>query len=256
MPSGQTSTFDIYPAIDLRAGRVVRLTQGDFEREQVYDDDPASVARAFTRDGARWLHVVDLDGARGGERRQSSTVTEIVAAVRQGDDRQAARVRVQVAGGIRTAEAIADVLAGGADRAVLGTAAIRDPRLVSAAVSRHGAARIAVALDVRDGIAVGDGWVRGAPGAPFELAVRRLADAGIETFVVTAIERDGLLGGPDLTLLETAVRSTAVEVIASGGIASLADLSAIRAIGCRGAIVGRALYDARIDLPAALAVTR
>jgi phosphoribosylformimino-5-aminoimidazole carboxamide ribotide isomerase len=242
-----STRFLVLPAIDLRDGHVVRLRQGDFAREQVYADDPATVARAFASAGAAWLHVVDLDGARAGERRQSSSVAGVVSAVSPDG------VHVQVAGGIRTLDDIAEVLASGADRIVLGTVALRDPELVRMAIDRHGPERLAVALDVRDGFAVGDGWLPGAVGIPVGDARERLERAGVGTFVVTAIERDGLLGGPDLALLESIVRSTAGTVIASGGIRSVADLEATRAIGCGGAIVGRAIYDGSLDLALAVA---
>jgi phosphoribosylformimino-5-aminoimidazole carboxamide ribotide isomerase len=243
------STFAVVPAIDLRDDRVVRLRQGDFTREQVYADDPTGVARGFAAAGASWIHLVDLDGARAGERRQASTIAAIVEAVAAlpGD-----RPRLQVAGGLRTLDAIAGVLDGGADRIVIGTAAIQDPALVRQAIRQHGPDRIAVALDIRAGMAIGDGWVPGAAGIPFATAIAGLADAGVATFIVTAIARDGLLGGPDLALLETCARSTDAVVLASGGIRSIADLQAVRAVGCGGAIVGRAIYEGSLDLRAAI----
>jgi phosphoribosylformimino-5-aminoimidazole carboxamide ribotide isomerase len=248
----QPSTFDLYPAIDLRGGRVVRLRQGDFAREQVYHDDPAGVAIRFAAAGAAWLHVVDLDGARAGESIQSRAIAAIADATRQ---TRADRVlRLQVAGGLRNGDAISAALAAGATRVVIGTAALAADAVVADAIARHGTDRIAIALDVRDGIAVGDGWVAGAAGEPVDSAIGRLSELGVETFIVTAIERDGLLGGPDLGLLGRAIRGTDAAVIASGGVASVADLLAVRAIGCAGAIVGRALYDGRIDLADALAV--
>ena len=240
----------ILPAIDLRDGHVVRLRQGDFAREQIYADDPTKAAREFASAGAEWIHVVDLDGARAGERRQSSMVAAIVGVASR------AGVRVQVAGGIRTLDDIAGVLTAGADRVVLGTVALRDAELVRIAIDQHGPEHIAVALDVRAGIAVGDGWVPGAVGAPIGDAQEGLERVGVETFIVTAIERDGLLGGPDLALLESIVRSTAGTVIASGGIRSVPDLELARAIGCSGAIVGRAIYDGSLDLATAIAAMR
>ena len=232
----------------------MRLTQGDFDREQVYATDPVRVAVDFAAAGAEWLHVVDLDGARSGGRRQREAIESIVGAVGQRSPRAATApgLQVQVAGGLRTAGAIADALAAGASRVVLGTVAITEPELVAHAVSDHGTDRIAVALDVRDGLAVGQGWVAGAPAMAVEPAIDRLTALGVATFVVTAIARDGLLGGPDLDFLERVVGLTDGAVIASGGIASVADLDAARAIGCRGAIVGRAIYDGRIDLSAAI----
>jgi phosphoribosylformimino-5-aminoimidazole carboxamide ribotide isomerase len=243
------SAFKVIPAIDLRAGRVVRLQQGDFEREQVYSDVPAHAAAAFAAAGAEWIHVVDLDGARAGERRQSATIS----AIRESLPRTA---RLQVGGGIRTKDGIAETLAAGADRVVLGTSAIQDPAIVEQAVEQHGSDRVAVALDVRDGLAVGHGWVPGPAGQPVDGAIATLGSAGVRTFVVTAIDRDGLLGGPDFVLLERMLELTEADLIASGGIATIDDLIAVRGIGCSGAIVGRALYDGRIDLAEALAALR
>jgi phosphoribosylformimino-5-aminoimidazole carboxamide ribotide isomerase len=247
VPAGSASTFDIYPAIDLRDGRVVRLREGDFTREQVYDDDPVRVARGFAEQGASWIHIVDLDGARAGERRQTGIVGSIVAAFGDGGP------RFQIAGGLRTVDAVDDVLASGATRVVIGTAALRDPGFARDAILRHGADRIAIALDVREGLAVGDGWVPGASGVPLAEALEHLSSVGVETFVVTAIDRDGLLGGPDLALLQECARATDAAVIASGGIRSIADLEAARRIACAGAIVGRAIYDGTLDLAAAIA---
>lgn len=248
MSARRSSTFAILPAIDLRDGKVVRLRRGDFDRAQVYADDPIAVARGFVDARASWIHVVDLDGARAGERRQTATIARIAAALPLDGP------RLQVAGGLRSVDAIAAVLALGVVRVVIGTAALRDRRVVAEAIADHGEARIAVALDVRDGQAVGDGWVPGAPGVRVEQALDLLLSAGVTTFAVTSIERDGLLGGPDLELLASCVRSAgaAAAVLASGGIRSLADLEAVRRIGCAGAIVGRAIYDGSLDLTAAI----
>jgi len=243
-----TSTFAVLPAIDLRDGQVVRLRQGDFAREQVYADDPVAVARGFAAAGAGWIHLVDLDGARAGERRQGSTIAAIAAALPAGGP------RLQVAGGLRSAAAIADVLGLGVARVVIGTAALRDAGFVATAIADHGPGRIAVALDVRDGMAIGDGWVPGADGVPINEAMDRLTAVGVTTFAVTSIERDGLLGGPALELLGSCVRSTRATILASGGIRSVDDLEAVREIGCGGAIVGRAIYDGRLDLAAAIAL--
>ena len=240
------STFTIVPAIDLRAGRVVRLERGDFRRERVFNDDPAGVAAAFAGQGASWIHVVDLDGARDGARRQVEAIGSIAEALRK------LPVRIEIAGGLRDEPAIGAALASGADRAVLGTAAITTPDVVAEAVTLFGAERIAVALDVRDGQAVGDGWVSGAARRPAMDVLANLADAGVATVIVTAIERDGLLGGPNLDLLARCAEATHADVIASGGIRSIEDLVAVRDVGCAGAIVGRALYDGRLDLGSAI----
>jgi len=239
------SDFAILPAIDLRGGRVVRLEQGDFARETAFSDDPVAVAHAFADAGARWLHVVDLDAARDASSGHGTIIAAIVDAV--GD-----RLAVEVAGGLRTQEAVAAALAGGAARAVIGTAALSDPAFVGTLIGTHGAQRLAVALDVRDGLAVGHGWQSGAPGTLVQEALRALADVGVTTFEVTAIDRDGTLGGPDLALYERLMALQRGAIIASAGIASVDDLVAVRSIGCAGAIIGRALYDGRMTVDTAL----
>lgn len=242
-----TRPFEIMPAIDLRGGRVVRLRQGDFARETAYSDDPAGVAVAFAGAGARWLHVVDLDAARTGKPANAGAVAAIVGAV-------AERVRVEAAGGLRDRATVAQALAAGAARAVIGTAAIRDATFVAELVAAHGADRIAVAIDIRDGQAVGEGWAEGARGIDLNDALDGLAGAGVTTFEVTAIDRDGLLGGPDMTLYRRLVTSTSASIIASGGVTTADHLRELRDVGCAGAIVGRAIYEGRISLEEALAV--
>lgn len=241
------SGFDILPAIDLRGGRVVRLEQGDFARETAFSDDPVSVAQGFVGAGATWLHVVDLDGARSGVPVHGSTIRRIMTAM--GD-----RVRVEVAGGLRDRASIAEVLAEGAARVVIGTAALRDATFAGRLVADHGAERIVVAIDVRGGRAVGQGWAADAVGVDPAEAVRRLHDAGVTTFEATAIERDGLQEGPDLALYERLVVLDRGEIIASAGIATEEHLRAVRDVGCTGAILGRALYDGRLDVRQALSV--
>lgn len=239
--TGSTGRFDLLAAIDLRGGRVVRLRQGDFERETVYEGDPAAVAARFAADGARWIHVVDLDGAKDGSRRQAGLIERIVAAAGES-------VSCEVAGGLRDERAVEAVLSTGAARAVVGTAALKDPSLVSRLVGLFGPERIAIALDVREGLAVGHGWVPSGAGTRVEDAFTALADHGARTFEVTAIERDGLLQGPDVELLRGMVALGRGEIVASAGISSIAELEAVRAIGCAGAIVGRAIYEGRLDL--------
>ncbi|MEJ7748685.1 MAG: 1-(5-phosphoribosyl)-5-[(5-phosphoribosylamino)methylideneamino] imidazole-4-carboxamide isomerase [Candidatus Limnocylindrales bacterium] len=233
--------FDVLPAIDLRGGRVVRLEQGDFERETSFGDDPVAVAVGFVESGASRLHVVDLDGARAGRPVQAATIERIVTAV--GD-----RAQVEVAGGLRTEDSVAAALSTGAARVVLGTAALNDPSLAGRLVARHGSERVVVALDVRNGRAVGEGWRSGAAGSSAREIMRRLADEGVTTFEATAIERDGQLSGPDLTLLSDLTELGLGRVIASGGIATMDDVDAVRLIGCHGVIIGLALYRGRLDL--------
>ncbi len=242
-----STSFMLLPAIDLRGGRVVRLEQGDFTRATEYGDDPVSVARQFADAGATALHIVDLDGARSGRPAQIELIRRIAAAVD-------GRALCEVAGGLRSAEAVSDALEAGAWRVVLGTAALRDRGLIERVVGQHGSERIVVALDVRDGRAVGDAWRPDAAGTSVDAVLVDLAAAGATTFEVTAIDRDGLLGGADLELLGRLVAPGRGDIIASGGVASLEDLRAVRAIGCAGAIVGRALYEGRVELAAAVRV--
>jgi phosphoribosylformimino-5-aminoimidazole carboxamide ribotide isomerase len=240
--------FQLLPAIDLRGGQVVRLSEGDFARETVYGTDPAEVAHGFVAAGARWIHVVDLDGARDGARRQVDAVARIVAAAGEG-------TACEVAGGLRDEEAVAAVLGAGAARAVVGTAALRNPDLVARLIAAFGAERIAIALDVRDGLAVGQGWVPGAAGVPVQEALTAFWDRGARTFIVTAIERDGLLAGPNLELLGRMVELDRGEIVASAGVSSMGDITAVRSIGCVGAVVGRAIYEGRLDLAEAVRFT-
>jgi phosphoribosylformimino-5-aminoimidazole carboxamide ribotide isomerase len=241
--------FELLPAIDLRAGRVVRLVGGDFTAETVFSDDPVEVARGFVAAGARWLHLVDLDGARGGGQRQGEVIRQVLGAVGEG-------AACEVAGGLRDRAAVASTLAAGASRIVVGTAALGRAGFAADLVKTFGPGRIVVALDVRDGLAVGEGWRDGAAGFLAEAALTRLAGEGVATFEVTAIDRDGGLGGPDLELLSCLVDLDLGRIIASGGIRSVDDLLAVRSIGCTGAIVGRAIYDGSLDLAGAIAAIR
>jgi phosphoribosylformimino-5-aminoimidazole carboxamide ribotide isomerase len=236
-----TSDFELLPAIDLRGGRVVRLRQGDFAHETAYSDDPVAVATGFAGSGARWLHVVDLDGARSGVPGHAAVIAAIVAEV-------GGSVAVEVAGGIRSGAAARSILDAGAARVVIGTAGLRDPGFAGRLVADHGPTRVAAAIDVRDGRASGDGWAATAPTIDAMQAIATLADQGITTFEVTAIERDGLLQGPDLDLLRLAVELGRGRIIASAGIGTVQELRAVRVLGCAGAIVGRALYEGRLEL--------
>jgi phosphoribosylformimino-5-aminoimidazole carboxamide ribotide isomerase len=245
-PPNDAADFELLPAIDLRSGRVVRLREGDFGRETVYGDDPVAVARRFADAGARWLHIVDLDGARDGVERQADAIRSIVDAVGE-------RVACEVAGGLRDIDAVGRALEAGARRVVVGTAALRDPGFAARLVATHGPDRIVVALDIRNELALGDGWRRDAPGIPVLTVLDSLVAAGIVVFEVTATSRDGTLAGPDRGLLGRLASRDAIKVIAAGGIATIEDLLAVRSLGCTGAIVGRALYEGRFRLGAALA---
>jgi len=239
----------VYPAIDVRAGRAVRLEQGDFDREKVYDDDPVAVARAFAAAGAEWIHVVDLDAARTGEPANLAVVEAIAAAV---------PCRLQVGGGVRSPEAAGALLRCGAERVVVGTAAVEDPTLVAALCSSHPGA-IAVGLDARGREVAVRGWTEGSGQDLLELATQ-FEGLGVAALVVTEIARDGMLVGPDLDQLRAVLEVTTVPVVASGGVGSLADLRALAELvaGDRrlaGAIVGKAIYEGRFTLGAAFAAT-
>ena len=239
--------MDLYPSIDLRAGRVVRLYQGDYDRETVYSEDPVSVAEGFADAGAAWIHVVDLDAARSGEPINRAVVASIAEAV-------AGRARVQTGGGVRSEAAAAALADAGVARVVIGTAALEDPALVARIARRQ---PVAVGLDARSGEVAVRGWTDGSGQGVLDV-VPRFADAGVEALVVTEISRDGTFMGPDLERLAEVLTRTAIAVIASGGVGALADLTALTALeagGRRlaGAIIGRALYEGRIGLGDALA---
>jgi phosphoribosylformimino-5-aminoimidazole carboxamide ribotide isomerase len=242
---GSAQTFEVIPAIDLIGGRVVRLAEGDFARETVYGDDPVAIARRWAGEGATRLHIVDLDGARAGRPAQTALIARVVAAV---------EVPCQVAGGLRDAAAAALALRAGADRVVMGSALLRDPELARRLVDTHGSARIVSAIDVRDGMAVGSGWVAGAAGRPFGDILAELRYAGVELFAVTAIARDGLQEGPDLELLTAAAAAVGPRrIIASAGVSTVADIAELSTRGYAGAILGRALYEGTLELGDALA---
>ncbi len=246
MSMGTAASFELLPAIDLRGGRVVRLLRGDFEAETAFSDDPAAVARGFVAAGVRWIHLVDLDGARVGGQAQGNLIRRVLRSIGE-------EAACEVSGGLRDRASVASTLASGASRVVVGTTALGQPGFAADLVKTFGSGRIVVALDVRDGRAVGEGWREGAPGVPVAAALERLNREGVTTFEVTSIARDGGLAGPDLELLAALVGLDLGRIVASGGIRSVADLLAVRSLGCAGAIVGRALYDGSLDLGAALA---
>ena len=240
--------MELIPAIDLLGGRVVRLSKGAYDAVTEYGDDPVAVARGFQADGAERIHIVDLDAAREGRAIQADVIAAIVGAV---------DVPCQVAGGIRDADAVAGALAVGASRVVLGSALISSPLLARILVERHGPDRIVAALDVRDGQALGDGWVADARGAEVIGLAQRLAAAGVRWFAVTAIARDGQLSGPDYDLLES-VRTVVPggAIIASGGVSSIADIRELAARRFEAAITGKALYEGAFTLREAIRTAR
>lgn len=235
----------VYPAIDLRGGRCVRLLQGAFDRETVYGDDPVAMARRWEAAGARWLHVVDLDGARAGRPVQTDLVRAICAAV---------EIPVQVGGGLRAAAAVETVLAAGAARVVVGTAAVEDPELCRALCRSH-PGKIALGLDARAGRLRVAGWTQDGGLLATDLAAAA-AGMGAAAIIYTDIGRDGTQEGPDIAGTREVARAAEIPVIASGGVGSLAHVRAVAALaadGVAGVIVGRALYTGAVDLAAALA---
>lgn len=230
----------LWPAIDILGGKAVRLTRGRFGTETAYDPDPVDAARRWVAAGARALHVVDLDGAREGTPANLSHLERIAAAV---------ETQVQFGGGLRTVDSVRTAISAGADRVVLGTAAYRDFDLVDRLLAEHGE-RIVVSLDVRQGRLAGAGWTEDAGIAPEE-AARRLGDAGVRSFVYSSIDRDGVLGGPDLASLRRIGATLQGTFLYSGGVASLADLEDLRELQqakLAGVIVGKALYEGRFTV--------
>ncbi len=234
----------VYPAIDLRGGRVVRLAQGDPDAETEYADDPARVARRWRDAGASWVHVVNLDGAFGeGGRENLAALGPIVAA----------GLAVQFGGGLRDLGAMRQVLEAGAARLVVGTAAVQDPALLEAALEAFGPERVALAIDSRRGRVRTHGWQREALLTPAELG-RTWVERGIRWIIFTDVDRDGMGSGLNLEATTALARETGAHVIASGGVATLDDVRRSRCAGLSGVIIGRALYEGHIALRDALRV--
>ena len=234
----------LYPAIDIRGGRCVRLHQGDYRQETIYSNDPVAQAVAFAEAGAAWIHVVDLDAARSGVPENRDVVAAIAAAV---------DVPVQTGGGVRSAAAARSLFEAGVERVVIGTAALKDPNLVEELAGRH---RVAVGLDAKSGEVATDGWLEGSGRSVLDVA-RSFADVGVDAFVVTDISRDGTLEGPDLVGLGEAMAATSVDLIASGGVGDHDDLAALANLEVEGrrlagVIVGKAIYEGRVDVASAV----
>ena len=223
----------LYPAIDIRGGRAVRLAQGDYERETAYDADPLDAALRWQEEGARWLHVVDLDGAKAGEPANLDQVHRIAAAV---------NVPIQLGGGLRDSGKVEQAFSAGVERVILGTAAVRDPDMAEAIAAAH-PGRVVASVDA-------EGWTEASESGPAE-TIAQLAERGIERFVYTPVEVDGLMEGPDLDSLTALAHTTDAEIIYSGGVGSLADLDALASLGLAnvaGVIVGKALYEGRFGV--------
>ena len=235
----------LYPAIDIRDGKAVRLVQGDYDRETAYDDDPVVAARRWVDGGARWLHIVDLDGARAGEPVNLEHVRRIVAAV---------GIPVQLGGGLRDSKKVEEAFSSGAERVVLGTAAVRDPDMAAAIAEAHGD-RVVASVDSRSGEVAAEGWTASSGLGTAEV-VSALSERGISRFVFTPVDVDGLMEGPDLDSLREVAGATGGELIYSGGVGSLDHLRELGELGLanlEGVIVGKALYEQRFTVAEAQA---
>ncbi|MEY9869944.1 phosphoribosylformimino-5-aminoimidazole carboxamide ribotide isomerase [Peribacillus sp. B2I2] len=242
------SNFTIYPAIDMRGGKCVRLIQGDYNQETVYGDSPFDMAKNFAEQGADWIHMVDLDGAKEGVRINDSYV--IKAAKELG-------ARIQIGGGIRTERDIAHYLDNGVERVILGSTAVSDPDFTKDMIRKYGR-HIAIGIDAKDGMVATHGWLQTSGTLAIDLG-KILADAGAETFIVTDIATDGMLSGPNVKGILAMAEATGKTVIASGGISSLEDLITLKeyeAQGIAGAIIGKALYTNRFTVEEALEKVR
>ena len=234
--------MEVIPAIDLRGGRVVRLYQGDFDQETVYSDDPVAVALRWQEAGAPRIHIVDLDGAKAGRLVNADALETIAARV---------SVPLQVGGGIRDLDTATMLSRMGVQRVVFGTAAVRDPHLVSMACDKLGPEAVVVSLDARDGNVAVQGWSETASVAAEEL-VKSMAQAGVRRFIYTDISADGTLVGPNVEAVAALMEAASTPIICAGGIASMDDLERLAEVGVEGAIVGIALYRGTIDLAEAV----
>ena len=233
----------ILPAIDLRGGQCVRLRQGDYAQETVFGADPAAMARRWVEQGACWLHLVDLDGAREGRPVNGDSVRAII---------RAAGVPCQLGGGLRTDAHVEEAIAWGVTRVVVGTRALRDPEWCQS-LCRRFPGRVAVGIDARNGRVAVEGWLEASDCTALDLA-RQCADWGAAAIIYTDISRDGMLEGPNVEATAELAAAVAVPIIASGGVTTLDDVARLAARGLYGCIIGRALYEGRLDLASAVAL--
>jgi phosphoribosylformimino-5-aminoimidazole carboxamide ribotide isomerase len=235
----------IYPAIDIKDGRCVRLVQGKFNDVTVYSDHPVDMAIKFEQMGAQYLHVVDLDGARLGQPQNIAVASEM--AVRLG-------IPIQLGGGIRTIETMEIILCKGIERIILGTSAVNDQELVKKAVRSFGN-NLAVAIDAKDGLVAIEGWAKTSSFTAVGFA-RKMEELGAKVIIYTDISRDGMLKGPNLKAMEEMVKAVKIDVIASGGVTNIQDIKNLKEIGVSGAIVGKALYTGDVDLKEAIEIAK
>jgi phosphoribosylformimino-5-aminoimidazole carboxamide ribotide isomerase len=239
----------IFPAIDLKDGQCVRLVQGKKENKTVYSDTPGRVAASFEAQGAGYIHVVDLDGAFEGEPRNLEAIADIAAAV---------HIPFQVGGGLRNRSAVARVLDLGAQRVIIGTRAVQSTGFVQELLAEYGPEKIVVGIDAREGMVAIEGWVEKSSRAALEFG-RQMRQLGVTTAIFTDVSRDGLLQGPNLESIAEMARVSGLLIIASGGVASLENIRALKSmedLGVCGAIIGKALYDGKLSLADALAAAR
>jgi phosphoribosylformimino-5-aminoimidazole carboxamide ribotide isomerase len=238
------SSFTLYPAIDMRDGKCVRLLQGDYNQETVYGDSPFDMAKQFAEQGAEWIHMVDLDGAKDGKKVNHEHVLRVAKEL---------PAKVQIGGGVRTMEDVSFYLDAGVDRVILGSTAVSNPEFVREALQRYGGSRVAIGLDARDGFVATEGWLETSHIMAVDLA-KRLVEEGAETFIFTDISKDGMLQGPNVEAIGELARITGKEVIASGGVSSINDLVSLKKDerNIAGAIIGKALYTGRFTLSDAL----
>ncbi|WP_010680940.1 1-(5-phosphoribosyl)-5-[(5-phosphoribosylamino)methylideneamino]imidazole-4-carboxamide isomerase [Acetivibrio cellulolyticus] len=235
----------IYPAVDVREGKCVRLTQGEFNKETVYSDNPVEMALRWEKAGAQYLHVVDLDGARTGKAQNIAVISEM--AVKMG-------IPVQVGGGIRTIEMIETILCKGIERVILGTSAVKDPELVKRALKTF-ENNVVIGIDAKDGMVAIEGWEKTSEFTAVSFA-KKMEELGAKTIIYTDISRDGMLTGPNLKAMEEMVKAVNIDIIASGGVGKLEDIKNLKEVGVSGAIVGRALYTGDVDLKQAIEIAR
>ncbi|MCM3787356.1 1-(5-phosphoribosyl)-5-[(5-phosphoribosylamino)methylideneamino]imidazole-4-carboxamide isomerase [Domibacillus indicus] len=239
-------SFTIYPAIDMRGGKCVRLVQGDYNQETIYGDSPFDMAKSFVEQGAEWIHMVDLDGAKDGQRVNDTFVIEAA---------QKLNAKVQIGGGIRTEEDVKHYLDNGVDRVIIGSLAVKEPELVKQWLRTYGE-KIAIGLDAKNGFVATHGWLETSSVKAVDLA-KEFAEAGAETFIFTDIANDGMLSGPNVEATAELARETGKSVIASGGVSSLDDLRALakwKEDGLSGSICGKSIYTGRFTVKEALEV--
>ncbi|MEN1968455.1 1-(5-phosphoribosyl)-5-[(5-phosphoribosylamino)methylideneamino]imidazole-4-carboxamide isomerase [Lentibacillus sp. N15] len=226
----------LFPAIDIRNGKCVRLTQGDYQQEKIYSNDPATIAAEWENQGAKYLHMVDLDGAKTGTASNQTTIQSIV---------KQTSIPIQIGGGIRSMEAFKTYISLGVDRVIIGTAAIDDKAFLQEAVTRFGD-KVAVSIDARNGYVATNGWINTSKVKAIDL-IKELEDIGVKTVIYTDILKDGMLAGPNFAELEAINHATSIHVIASGGVSSKQDIEQLSTLGLYGAIIGKALYDGRLS---------